>query len=53
MPVFLIGGAIGAVVGAITGFTASGGAKATSNGIKYAVLGVGAIFAAKQMGWIK
>lgn len=53
MPILIAIGGLGAVAGGIAGFWAGGGAKAATDGIKYAALGIGAVIVAKQMGWLK
>lgn len=53
MPLLLVAGGILTAAGTLLGFTVGGGVKGASNGIKYAVLGVGAFVVAKQLGLLK
>lgn len=52
MPYVIVAG-LGVLTGAIGGFMVGDGAKAVENSVKYAALGVGAFFIAKQMKLIK
>lgn len=49
----LISAGMGAIVGGIGGYTAGGGVKGIGDGIKYAVIGVAAIYAASKLKLIK